>query len=258
MAKILTIENLQYKNILKNISFSLEEKSFNILVGPNGSGKTTIVNCLRGIFKYKGNILVGNQDIKSDLNLLKKIGFFIDEEYILEKNIFEELLSFLLNLNYTEEKAKKRIYSISKKIGVTNILYKKQNELKCYEKTIVSFLFSVIHEPQILVIDNELNTLDKKNKDNVLNYITNMKKTTILFITTQSDYFELGTNFIFIKDGKNILSIGQSKIKDNEKTIVKSGSKLPFSMDLSNKLIAYELINNEGTNIKELVDLIWN
>lgn len=258
MAKVLTIENLQYKNILKNISFSLEEKSFNILVGPNGSGKTTMVNCLHGFLKYSGNILVNNQNINSDLNLLKKMGFFIDEEYLLEKNIFDELLSFLLNLNYAEEKSKKIIYSISKKLGVTNILYKKQNELKCYEKKIVSFLFSVIHEPQILVIDSDLSTLDKKNKEKILNYITSLKKTTILFITTQSDYFEFGTNFIFIKDGKSILTIEQSQIKDNEKTIIKSGSKLPFLMDLSNKLIAYELIDNIGTNIKDMVDLIWN
>ena len=257
MAKIFTIENLQYKNILKDINFSLEEKTFNILVGHNGSGKTTLVNCIRQVLEYQGNILITNQNIKNNSELHHKIGFFTNDEYVLEKNILDELISFLINLGYTEEIAKRRIYNLSKKIGTTNILYKNYDDLKKYEKTLVSFLFSVVHEPKILIIDNELNSLDNNYKNKVLSYITSLKKLTVLFITTCCDYFDLADSFIFIKDGKVVLSCNLEELKNNEKLLIKVGSKLPFSIELSNKLISYELLKEIEPDIKKMVDLIW-
>lgn len=257
MTNILTLQNLQYKNILDSITFSLEEKTFNILVGPNGSGKTTIVNAMRQMLEYSGDIFVFNQNIKNNLDISKKIGFFIRENYLLENNVYDELLSFLINIDYEKEEAKKRIYAVTKKIGITNILFKKQKDLRNYEKTLLSFLFSIIHEPKILIIDNELETLDENYKNKILSYIKGKKKLTVLFITNNANYFYLADKFLFLKEGKIVSSCNSDEIVENEKLFVKLGASLPFSIELSNKLISYELLDNIETNIEEMVSKIW-
>lgn len=254
MAKILRIENLQYKEILKDINLELEEKTFNLLIGKNSSGKTTLVNCINQSLKYSGNILFNNQVI---VEPSKQIGYFNDEQYFFENIIIEELLSFLKNLNYTEEEAKKRIYTLSRKLNFENILYKEYNELNINERTLVSFLFSVIHEPKILIIDNDLETLDENYKTKIFNYIKSQKKLTTLFITTNSNYFYLANEIFFLNNGKISLKTDFDNIHEKEKLLLKSGSNLPFEIELSNKLISYELLESLQLDIKKMVDLIW-
>ena len=143
MESVLKIDKLKYKDILKEVTFSLQDKSFNILVGSNGSGKTTIVNAIRGLIKYQGSISLFDSYIKNkDIN--KEIGFFLNDNIKLEDNLFNELLSMLKNLDYEEEKAKKKIFNITKKMDVTSLLYKNLEDLLEYESVVISFIFSSI------------------------------------------------------------------------------------------------------------------
>lgn len=259
MESVLKIDNLKYKDILKDITFSLDNKSFNILIGPNGSGKTTLVNCIRGLLKYDGNINIFNNNIKqkNSFNIYREVGFFTDEEILLEGNVLEELLNLLKNLDYNEERAKKMAFALAKKLDITGVLYKRKKELLDYEKTLVSFVFSVIYEPKLLIIDNDLENLDEKYKEKIFNYIKNQKKITVLFITNNSDYFYMANNFLFLKDGKIMLYGNLEEVIKSEKTFIKCGSSLPFSIDLSNKLISYELLTSIHTDIEKMVNEIW-
>lgn len=259
MGSILKVENLKYKEILKDVSFSLPNKSFNILIGPNGSGKTTIVNSIRGLIKFDGDISILDYNIKqgNNFDIYKEVGFFLDEDIILEECVFNELLNLLKNLDYNEEQAKKKIFDKAKKLDIAHLLYKNPNKLFNYEKTVINFLFSIIHEPKLLVIDNDIETLDEKNKQKILNYIKAQKKLTTLFITNNSEYFYNVDNFIFLEDGKIILTCNIDELVNNEKKLIKCGSKLPFLMDLSNKLVSYELLNSIEPDIEKLVYEVW-
>ena len=57
MSSIIKIQNLYYKDILNDVSFDLEENTFNVLIGPNSSGKTTLVKCILGLIDYNGQIM---------------------------------------------------------------------------------------------------------------------------------------------------------------------------------------------------------
>lgn len=257
MASILKVENLRYKDILKDVTFSLEEKTFNILVGNNGSGKTTLVKSIRGLSKYSGNIIIENQNLENNIDLNKKIGFFVNNDYLLEKSIYEELLSFLINLDFDVETAKTRIYNITKKLGINNILYKCQSDLNNQEKTLLSFIFSIIHDPKILIIDNNLDSVHETYKNKILNYIKSKKKLSVLFITNNPNYFNLADHFLFLKDGKLVSSCTIDEILKNEKLFIKAGAQLPFLYELSSKLISYGLLDDIELNIEEMVNKIW-
>lgn len=259
MESVLKIENLKYKEILKSVTLSLEEKSFNILVGANGSGKTTLVNCIRGLIEYDGNINILNNYVnkKNNSEIYKNIGFFTEQEILLEDSVFEELLNTLINLNYEENKAKKRIYDIAKKLETTQLLFKDKSELCLYEKILISFMFSIIHEPKLIIIDNDLENLDTENKNKIFNYIKSQKKLTTLFITNNSEYFYMADSLLFFKDGKIILSGTLEEALENEKIFIKCGSNIPFNIDLSNKLMMYELLESIEDDIDKMVDEIW-
>ena len=62
--KNLTLE-LQKKIILNNLSFSLKENEITVLIGKNGSGKSSLVQTINGIYKYQGEILYNNKDLKT-------------------------------------------------------------------------------------------------------------------------------------------------------------------------------------------------
>jgi len=259
MGNVLKIENLKYKKLLKNITFSIKEKSFNILLGPNGSGKTTIINCIRGLEKYEGKIELFNDDVrqKDSSDFYKEVGFFLDNEVLLEDKPFDELLNILKNLDYEEQKAKKRIFSIAKKFDITEALFKEDKDLLNYEKILISFVLSIIHDPKLLIIDNDLEILDEKYKNKIFEYIKSQKKLTTLLITTNSDYFYNADNLLFLRDGEIVLSGSFDEVMNNEKAFMKSGSRVPFSLDLSNKLISYELLDSVELDIEKMVNKIW-
>lgn len=256
MESVLKIEKLKYKDILKEVTFSLEDKSFNVLVGANGSGKTTIVNAIRGLIKYEGNITLSGINIKSKLDN-REVGFFLNDNIELEDILFNELLNMLKDLGYEEEKAKKRIFSITKKFDATSLLYKNVEDLLEYESVIMSFVFSIIHEPKMLVIDNDLEKLDNRYKDKILDYIKEQKKLTVLFITNDSEYFYEADKILLLIDGKVTMLNGVQEVIKEQKKLIKSGTNLPFYVDLSNKLISYELLSSNVLECEEMVNEIW-
>jgi len=255
MESVLKIENLKYKSILNNITFSLSPKTFNILIGSNGSGKTTLVNCIRGILDYQGKIEICSKNI---LENYQEIGFFIEDDIFLEDIAFNELTSLLVNLGYDEEKSKKKVYEVSKKLDASYMLFKKIDALVSFEKTLISFIFSVIHSPKLLIIDNDLEDLNQKYKNKIFEYLKKQKNLTVLFITNNSEYFYIAEKFLILNSGSITDILTFEELLNQEKKLLKCGSNLPFAIDLSNKLILYELLNSQELDLEKMVNEIWS
>ena len=147
MSAVLRIENLNYKDILNDVSFKLEKNTFNVLLGPNGTGKTTLVKCLSGLLEYNGNIYFNNCLINKDRDVdnMRDMGFVLDLSPVLDGSVMDNLMLPLLNLGYSEKYSKNKIYSISDKLGLGFILMKNVSELRNIEKKIFNFLRGIIH-----------------------------------------------------------------------------------------------------------------
>lgn len=258
MISMLKIENLCYKKILKDVSLDLEEKSFNVLVGSNGCGKTTLVKAIAGLIKCSGNIFVLNNLVSIDSNneIKKNIGICIEPVFT-ENTVFDCIISPLLNLSYDDNKAREMVYEITKKLDIEYLLFKNVDTLSLSQKKIVNFAISIIHNPKLVVIDDSFDELDNYYRSKIITYLKKMKKNTILFITNNVDDILLADNIIFMDDGK-IIDYGKlDEIIIKEKDFIKCNSKVPFLVDLSQKLILYNLLDKIILDTKEMVESIW-
>jgi len=204
---------------------------------------------------YEGNIYLYNENLTLENQV--QVGFFTEDDITLENNVFEELMQLLENTGIDSELAQKRIYNIFKTLDIIECLYKLENELSTKEKALVNFVFSIIHEPKLLIIDRCLENLDENNKNKIFSYLKTQKKITILLISTDNTYFNETSNYLFLDDGKIVLSGTFNEVIKEEKTFIKCGSNLPFYVDLCNKLKSYELIDSIMLDEEKLVNEIW-
>lgn len=248
MVNLLRVRDLKYKDILNDLTFSIKEKTFNILIGKNGIGKTTLVKAILGLIDYKGEI-----DFKYKR---KNIGVITDFTEITNEVVFDYLIEPLLNLNYTETRAKRTVYNTIKRLGIESLIEREVNALTEEEKLIVLLTHTIMHKPKLVIIDNTLDILSNHNKKAFINYLRSLK-TTVLFITNDSRYFKYA-NRLLIMTKSNIEEIKQSKsINLLEKKLIRSNSELPFNLELSNKLYLYGIIDKLYSSNSELVENIW-
>lgn len=248
MGNLLTVKNISYNEIFKNLSFSITEKTFNILVGKNGIGKTTLLYSVVGLLNCGGDIKFKYEK--------KDIGIISDFSEITKDSAFDYLNDLLLNLNYSEEAAKKTIYSVSKKLCIENLLDKNKNDLNCEQNLLVLLVHTIIHNPKLVIIDNTLDELSETNKMRFINYLLNMD-TTVILVTNDSRYFKYSNKLLIMSKSK-IEVIKESKsITKLEKILLKNNSELPFSLELSNKLYSYGIVKELYNSNSELVNNIW-
>lgn len=260
MNNILEVRNLQYKDILKDVTFSLKENTFNILIGAGGSGKTTLAKCVLGLINYEGEIFFANNILsKNNIEELRKnIGFVTDSNNLIEGNCMYNIIFPLINLNYDVEKAKKKVYSLTKKLDIDDVLSKNINKISQMERKLVCIASALIHSPKLIIIDDCLDDLDNYYRNKIIKYLKEKTNITVLFITNRSKDFLLADNLIFIKDGKIISQCETKEILKDEKIFIRNNVKLPFMVDLSNKLMSYELLDKVILDVDEMVDEIWN
>lgn len=262
MSNEIRVENLTFQKNLINLTFILKEGTINALMGRSGSGKTSLLKSIFGLVKYEGTILYNNLIITDDniSEIRKNFGIYLGISNLENKNVFLNLIEPLKNLNYPNDKAKKKVYEISRKLGIENLLYKELNVLSHSEKKVVSFAQSIIHDPKVILIDCLFDSLDVYYKNKVVGYLKQLKKSKkaiVIFTTNDSEDLLFADELIIIKTGK-IVSNGtiDDLIKD-EKKFIKSDIKLPFLIDLSYKLKSYELIDKLIYNTEEMVDELW-
>ena len=248
MVNLLSVKNLSSNDLFTNLSFNIVEKSFNILIGKNGVGKTTLVYSILDLVPYKGKINFKYK--KSD------IGCISDFSDMIPENVYDYLAAPLLNLNYSDDKARKIVYSISKKFGISNLLSKNSDELHDEEKLLVLLCHSVIHEPKLVIIDNTLDELKESNKVKFINYLLKLK-TTVIFVTNDSRYFKYANKLLVMTKSKMEEIKESAPINKLEQALVKNNSELPFSLDLSNKLYSYGMIKELYNSNSELVNNLW-
>ena len=180
--------------VIKNISFEIKEGEIVGFLGANGAGKTTILKMLCGlIYPSEGSISVsGYLPYRRKENFLKNITLIMGQKQQLLWDL-PPIESFYLNASiYDIDKfeAKKRIKKLSDMLEIEDDLFKPVRKLSLGQRMKSEILASLIHEPNILFLDEPTLGLDINAQRNLRNFLQKYNEETNATICLTSHYMQ--------------------------------------------------------------------
>ena len=217
----LKIENVSKrygkKLVVDNISIELDKPEVFGLLGTNGAGKTTTIRMLLGIItKDSGTITWNGKEVDR-----KKVnfGYLPEERGVYPKiKIIDQLKYFAELKGMDKEEALKSINKWAKTLKVEEYLEMPAEKLSKGNQQKIQFMTSVIHDPELLVLDEPFSGLDPVNTEILKNVIIDLVKKGKYIIMSAHEMHtieEFCTNILIINKGKTVL---KGNIKDIKKT----------------------------------------
>ena len=195
----------QSKKIINNMSFYIPEGSKVAIVGKNGTGKSTLLKLISGLYKpdsgeiYVGNILLNNIDEKV---LRDNLSYVLQESYIYSDTVSNNI--FLGNydnedkLNYVTDIC--QLNDLVKDLPEGYIIHNNGANLSGGQKQKIGLARSIIRQPQILLLDEYTNALDNESQKIISDEIYNRHRT-IIFVTHNFEILNKADLVIYL--GKN-------------------------------------------------------
>ena len=192
---------------LKEASFSIDEGSFNVILGPSGAGKTTLLNLLGGMDQISsGSLIVGDTKLvglnKKELTLYRrnKVGF-VFQFYNLMPN-----LTALENVELAVEVFSNHLdpFNVIKSVGLEERANNFPSQLSGGEQQRVSIARAIAKNPELLLCDEPTGALDSNTGKNILKLLHDFcknEKKTIIIVTHNAAIKENADQVIYIKNG---------------------------------------------------------
>lgn len=265
---IIEINNLTFrydnKFIYDNFSLNIERGTWVTLAGPNGAGKTTLVKILAGLVKTYSDVKVLGKKIdrKSIYDIRKEIGFVFDnpDNFFACETVEDELAFSLENMAVWPSTIKKKINEVSSLLGLESILKENPYNLSGGEKQKVALACALMLEPRILVLDEALMMVDIGQRDKLLKILKDYnkkKRVTIISFTHNLEEAIYSDRLVVLNQGKIVVDGAFPEVFDEERVMRKIGLEVPFSVELSQKLRIYKLVDKIHLSLERLVDEVW-
>ena len=192
---------------LEELSFDLNPSQIIGLCGPNGSGKTTLFRMLLGLIKPTNGTITYGKNFK---HLSTYFGYLPEQRALYPDITIEELLTYLGRLKQMSEQQIE--YAIYKWLKFFDLDNQKQHKLETLSKgnqQKVQFICALIHDPQVLILDEPLTGLDSGNVRNfkkVISEFVIQKKAIILSSHQYEELEQFSNHIILLKQGREVLS----------------------------------------------------
>ena len=220
MIQFQNVSKLYGKDVvaLDQVSFEIDKGSFVYLVGPTGSGKTTIFRLIiRDLLPTDGNIHIGEWDItklpsKKIPHLRRKVGIiFQDLKLLMDRTVAENVMLPLQFTGTSAKQARKKAEEILMEVGLVNKEDKFPVQLSGGEMQRVAIARALIYEPDILIADEPTGNLDWDTSVQIINLLDSINaRGTTIFMTTHNEN-------IIEKTNKRVLHMEKGKLVKDRK-----------------------------------------
>lgn len=213
-----------YKNGLKalnGVSLEVREKEIYGLLGPNGSGKTTTINCILQLLKFdKGEILLFDEEMKpSRLDLKSKIGLVPQNVAVFNELTVYDNIDFFCGLYIKDKKLRKQY--VEEAIAFVSL----EDYKKFYPKKLSGGLLrrlniacGIVHKPELIIFDEPTVAVDPQSRNKILEGIlkSNEAGSTIIYTSHYMEEVEQICSYIVIMDKGEVIAHGtKEKLKES-------------------------------------------
>lgn len=232
---------IEVKNLVKRYGKVLALDHFNLkvdngeifgLLGPNGSGKTTAINCMLSLLNYsKGEIeIFGNKMSPTNYESKRKIGVVMQNVAVFNELTVEENINYFCSLYITDKKLRKEY--VDEAIEFTGL----EDYRKFLPKKLSGGLLrrlniscGIAHKPELLFLDEPTVAVDPQSRNNILEGIKKLNEngTTIVYTSHYMEEVEQLCTKIMIMDKGKSIAVGTN---EQLKRMISSGEKITMEI----------------------------
>ena len=211
------------KQVIKNVSFSIEEGEILGFIGPNGAGKTTTIKVILGLQSLNsGEVLINGYSIKNDFEkAILNVGAIVESPdlymYLTGRKNLEMIAAMY------KDTPKERINEIIKLVGLDNRIDDKVSKYSLGMRQRLGIAAALIHKPNLLILDEPTNGLDpegiKELRDLLQSLAKNEKMGVLISSHNLLELESFVTDVCLIKNGEIIVTSAIKDIKRTERTV---------------------------------------
>ena len=235
------------KKAVDNISFSLTKPGVYGLLGTNGAGKTTTIRMLLGIIKKDSGKITwqGREVDRKNVNF----GYLPEERGVYPKiKIFDQLMYFAELKGMKKDEAINSINKWSKELKVEEYLQMPAEKLSKGNQQKIQFMTAIIHNPELVVLDEPFSGLDPVNTEILKNIIIDLirnGKYIIMSAHQMATIEEFCSDILILNKGKTVL---QGNLKEIKEKYPANRVEIDVKQDIKNYIKEFNLEIETETN----------
>lgn len=229
---MIEITNLvkRYKDTvaLDHLNLQIQEGEIFGLLGPNGSGKTTAINCMLALLKYdKGSVTILGQEMRPDSYEIKRqMGVVMQNVAVFDELSVYENIDYFCGLYINDKKERKRL--VEEAIAFAGLQgYEKKRPKKLSGGLLrrLNIACGIAHKPRIIILDEPTVAVDPQSRNRILEGIRELNRqgSTIIYTSHYMEEVEQICTRIAILDHGRCLALGT---KEELKKMIKTGEKI--------------------------------
>lgn len=226
------------QHVLKDIHLEIHEAEIFGLLGPSGAGKTTLVKQMTGLEEATSGDIYVLKEKQPSLKLMDRIGYMAQSDALYSDLTARENLHFFAALyGLNKKKQKARVNEVSEIVELEEHLDKLVSNYSGGMKRRLSLAISLVHEPDILILDEPTVGIDPILRKNIWDRFENLKQSgiTIVVTTHVMDEAEKCDRLGMIREGKLIALGTPDELKEETE-----------SNNLEEAFLAYGGLKNES------------
>ena len=208
------------KKIIDNVSLTIEDKEFLVLVGSSGCGKSTLLRMIAGLENITdGKIFIDDKCV-NDVHPKDRDIAFVFQNYALypHMSVYDNIAFPLKMRKFTKQEIDKKVKEAAEILNLTDLLQRKPKQLSGGQRQALTLLMSTMEKPKLLLLDEHTAALDPKTAAKVLELteklVSENNLTTFMVTHNMRDALKYGNRLIMMCDGKIIFDVeGEEKKK---------------------------------------------